>query len=63
MAEICNVTVGGELKQYNEGISYTEIAKDFQDQYDSPIVLVLKNGKLTELFKKVTSDCRIEFLY
>lgn len=62
MAEICNVTVGVELKQYNEGISYTEIAKDFQDQYDSPIVLVLKNGKLTELFKKVTSDCRIEFL-
>lgn len=62
MAEICNVAVGGELKQYNEGISYTEIAKDFQDQYDSPIVLVLKNGKLTELFKKVTSDCRIEFL-
>lgn len=62
MAEICNVTVGGELKQYNEGTSYTEIAKDFQDQYDSPIVLVLKNGKLTELFKKVTSDCRIEFL-
>ncbi len=62
MAEICNVTVGGELKQYNEGISYTEIAKDFQDQYESPIVLVLKNGKLTELFKKVTSDCRIEFL-
>lgn len=62
MSEICNVTVGGELKQYNEGTSYTEIAKDFQDQYDSPIVLVLKNGKLTELFKKVTSDCRIEFL-
>ena len=62
MAEICNVTVGGELKQYNEGTSYIEIAKDFQDQYDSPIVLVLKNGKLTELFKKVTSDCRIEFL-
>lgn len=62
MAEICNVTVGGELKQYNEGISYTEIAKDFQNQYDSPIVLVLKNGKLTELFKKVTSDCKIEFL-
>ena len=62
MAEICNVTVGGELKQYNEGTSYTEIAKDFQDQYDSPIVLVSKNGKLTELFKKVTSDCRIEFL-
>ena len=62
MAEICNVTVCGRIKQYNEGISYTEIAKDFQDQYDSPIVLVLKNGKLTELFKKVTSDCKIEFL-
>lgn len=62
MAEICNVTVCGRIKQYNEGTSYTEIAKDFQDQYDSPIVLVLKNGKLTELFKKVTSDCKIEFL-
>ncbi len=45
MAEICNVTVGGELKQYNEGISYTEIAKDFQDQYDSPIVLSIEEWK------------------
>lgn len=62
MAEICNVTVGGTVKQYEEGTSYIEIAKDFQNEYDSPIVLVLKNGKLTELFKKVMSDCRIEFL-
>lgn len=62
MAEICNVTVGKTVKQYEEGTSYIEIAKDFQKEYDSPIVLVLKNGKLTELFKKVMSDCRIEFL-
>ena len=62
MTDMINVKVGEVTKQYTEGTSFIEIAKDFESSYDSPIVLVLKNGKLTEMFKKVSSDCEIEFL-
>lgn len=60
--DMCNVTIKDEVRQYPEDTSFMDIAKDFQSEYASPIVLVLKNGKLTELFKKITGDCKIEFL-
>lgn len=62
MTDMINVKVGEVTRQYTEGTSFIEIARDFEGNYDSPIVLVLKNGKLTEMFKKVSSDCEIEFL-
>lgn len=62
MAELCNVCINGEMKQYSEDTSFMDIAKEFQHKYENQIVMVLKNGKLTELFKKVTGDCSIEFL-
>lgn len=62
MAELCNVCINGEMKQYSEDTSFMDIAREWQHKYDSQIVMVLKNGKLTELFKKVTGDCSIEFL-
>lgn len=62
MAEMCNVKVGDEVRQYAEGTDFIHIAKDFADKYDSQILLVMKNGKLTEMFKKITGDCEIEFL-
>lgn len=61
MAEMCKVTVGNIVKEYEENTSFEEIAKDFQKQYDGTIVLAVKNGKLTELFKKLTSDCNVDF--
>lgn len=62
MADICNVKVGEVTKQYEEGTSFLEISRDFAGQYDAEIVLAKNNGKLIELFKKVTSDCEIDFL-
>jgi uridine kinase len=62
MADLCNVCVCGEMRQYLENTSFIDIAKEWQSKYENQIVLVVKNGKLTELFKKVTSDCEIEFL-
>lgn len=62
MSDMCNIKIGDQVKQYAEGTSFIEISKDFENNYDSPIVLVIKNGKLTELFKKITGDCTIEFL-
>ena len=52
MTDMINVKVGEVTKQYTEGTSFIEIAKDFESSYDSPIVLVLKNGKLITNYKK-----------
>ncbi|MDE7430384.1 MAG: nucleoside kinase, partial [Lachnospiraceae bacterium] len=59
---MCSVKVKDEERQYPEGTSFLEISKDFQDKYDAPIVLVLKKGKLTEMFKRITGNCEIDFL-
>lgn len=54
--------IGSEKREFFEETSLFDIAKEYQKQYDSNIVLAMINGKLCELFKKITSDCKIEFL-
>ena len=55
------VRIGGKEKQYEEGVTYEEIVKEYQPQYDNTIALVSVNGKIRELFKKVRKDCEISF--
>lgn len=55
------VTVDGEKREYPEGITYAEIAKDYQWQYEDDILLVEADGKLRELHKKLRSDCSLKF--
>lgn len=62
MGDKCKVTVGDIEKSYEEGTSFLEIAKEWQGQYDHDIVLVLRDGKLCELRKKVSGDCTLQFL-
>ena len=59
---MCKVIINDVEYEYPEGTSFLKIAEDFQIDYDNKIVLVIKDGKLTELFKKVNHDCRISFL-
>lgn len=59
---MCKVIINDVEYEYPEGTSFLKIAEDFQKDYDNKIVLVIKDGKLTELFKKVNHDCRISFL-
>ena len=56
-----NVTINGEIKQYPQGTTFETIAKDYQDAYDSQIACVSADGKIRELFKKVSKDCTLEF--
>ncbi len=56
------ITINGEKKQYPQGTTFESIAEEYQAQYDNPIGLVTVDGKIRELFKKVTKDCTIEFL-
>ncbi|MCI8994283.1 MAG: nucleoside kinase [Lachnospiraceae bacterium] len=56
------ITIGGSTKEYPEGTTYMDLAREYQGQYASDIVLVQTDGKLRELFKRVKEDCKVEFV-
>ncbi len=45
-----------------EGTTYEELIADYQEAYEHQIALVLVNGKITELFKRIKKDCDISFI-
>lgn len=55
------VTINGEKREYAQGTTYEAIAAEYQKDYEGMIALVAANGKIRELFKKVTKDCVLEF--
>ena len=55
------VTIHGEKKQYEQGTSFEAIAAEYQKDYDGMIAVAAANGKIRELFKKVTRDCEVDF--
>ena len=59
--EMYQVKIGEETRLYKAGTTYREIVKEYQKDYENDIVLVFVNGKLQELFKKLKSDCTLEF--
>ena len=56
------ITICGENKEYTNGTTFEEIAKEYQKQYHNTIALVKENGKIRELHKKVTKDAKVEFI-
>lgn len=59
--EMYQVKIGEEVRLYEAGTTYGQIAADYQKDYKDDIVLVFVNGKLQELFKRLKSDCTIQF--
>lgn len=55
------VTIKGEKKQFPQGTAYETIVEPYQEEYDHMIAVVAVNGKIRELFKKLTKDCTIDF--
>ena len=47
--EICQVTIGAKTYEYPGGTSYLVIAREMQEHYRYPIVLVTVDGRLCEL--------------
>ena len=56
------VIVEGKEHLYDEGIKYEIVAKEFQKSFQDTIALVVVNGKIRELMKRLEKDCTIEFL-
>ncbi len=56
------ITIDGVQKKYPKGITFEEIAKEYQPQYDNMIALVMENGKIRELIKTAEKDCELSFI-
>ncbi len=59
---MAKVKIGDQVREYENGTAYLEIAKEYQEQYPYDIMLASVNGKLAELNKKVFKDCELKFL-
>lgn len=57
-----SVKILGKQKTYPYGTSYAQIATEYQGSTRYPIVLVMKDGKLCELHKKLKKDGVLEFV-
>ncbi len=56
------VKINGEDRLFEEGIQYQLIAEQYQRDYEHQIALVIVNGKIQELMKRLTKDCELEFV-
>lgn len=59
--EMVKVTIGEDVKEYPVGITFAEIAEEYQSD-DNVIILAKAGNRLRELSKEVKEDCQIEFI-
>ena len=57
-----HVKIKNEVKEYEAGITYRDIVKEYQKDYSHDIVLVFVDGKLQELHKRLKKNCEISFV-
>ncbi len=56
------VKIHGELREYPAGTPFGVIAQEYQSQYKDPIVLVMADGRLRELHKKLKKEQTVTFV-
>lgn len=56
------LNVNGKRCEYAKGTEFETVAKDFAKEYNNNVVLVTENGKIRELFKRVSGDADIEMI-
>ena len=56
------VKILGKTKEYPYGTPYAKIVEEYEGTTRYPIVLVMKNGKLCELHKKLKKPGTLEFV-
>jgi uridine kinase len=62
MENMISVSVDGVTEKYPTGIYFEKIVEKHQKQYQGLIALVVCDGKIRELGKRVYKDCAISFL-
>lgn len=59
--KMITVKINGEERQYPQGATYEDVSNDYQQEYENLIALAARDGKIRELFKKLTRDCEVTF--
>ena len=62
MGNMVKVEINEVVKEYKVGTSLLEISKEHQGEYEYDIILAFVDGKLRELSKSITKDCRVSFV-
>ena len=61
--EMVKVTIDGKEHEYAIGTTYREIVDEYQEEVaEAPVILVMADGKLRELQKKLKGDSTLEFV-
>ena len=61
--EMVKVTIDGKEHEYAIGTTYRGIVDEYQEEVaEAPVILVMADGKLRELQKKLKGDCTLEFV-
>lgn len=61
--EMVKVTIDGKEHEYAIGTTYREIVDEYQEEVaEAPVILIMADGKLRELQKKLKGDCTLEFV-
>lgn len=56
------VKINGKERMFEDGVQYELIAEEYQNECTSQIALVVVDGKIQELMKRVNHDCELEFI-
>lgn len=59
--EMYTITINEEKKLFPQGATFENIAEAYQEQYNNMIAVIAVDGKITELFKEITKDCKVDF--
>lgn len=57
-----NLLIEGKTKQYPEGITYLQLAEEYQHCYENDILLAVADNRLYELRKTVEESAEIRFI-
>ena len=62
MSTMIKVEINEKIYEYPENTTLLEISRDFQNEYNSEIILAFVNNKLRELFKPAKDQGKIRFV-
>ena len=56
------VMIKGAIHQYDKGVTFESIVREYQEQYNNSIALIFFNGKMRELNKRLERDGVLSFI-
>ncbi len=57
-----HLIIDGQMKIVPQGTTYEMVLEEYRGEFDAPVVLAKFNGRLRELFKKITMDGELSFV-